>query len=44
MSTNRPSTVEKLLTALDCMLVDGFAIQDKTLLEKLLTSLQDAGK
>lgn len=42
MSTNRPSTVERLLTALDCMLVDGFAIQDKTLLEKLLTSLQDA--
>ncbi|CAH1715507.1 unnamed protein product [Aphis gossypii] len=42
MSSNRPSTVEKLLTALDCMLVDGFAIQDKTLLEKLLTSLQDA--
>lgn len=42
MSSNRPPTVERLLTALDCMLVDGFAIQDKTLLEKLLTSLQNA--
>ncbi|XP_060838951.1 uncharacterized protein LOC132920516 [Rhopalosiphum padi] len=42
MSSNLPLTVEKLLTALDCMLVDGFDIQDKTLLEKLLTSLQDA--
>jgi hypothetical protein len=44
MSSNLPLTVEKLLAALDCMLVDGFDIQDKTLLEKLLTSLQDAGK
>ncbi|KAL5244226.1 hypothetical protein ACI65C_011636 [Semiaphis heraclei] len=42
MSSNRPPTVERLLTALDCMLIDGFAIQDKTLLEKLLTSLQNA--
>ncbi|XP_025191469.1 uncharacterized protein LOC112591762 [Melanaphis sacchari] len=42
MSSNRPSTIERLLTALNCMLVDGFAIQDKTLIEKLLISLQDA--
>ncbi|XP_060871065.1 uncharacterized protein LOC132945364 [Metopolophium dirhodum] len=42
MSSNRPPTVERLLTAFDCMLVDGFTIQDKTLLEKLLTSLQNA--
>ncbi|XP_015374038.1 PREDICTED: uncharacterized protein LOC107168980 [Diuraphis noxia] len=42
MSSNCPSTFERLLTALNCMLNDGFAIQDKTLLEKLLTSLQNA--
>ncbi|XP_050419640.1 uncharacterized protein LOC126832762 [Adelges cooleyi] len=32
----------KLLKALDCLLTENFTIQDKTLLEKLLTSLNDA--
>lgn len=37
---------EKLTIALDCLLIENFTIQDKTLLEKLLTSLQPnvAGK
>lgn len=37
-------TAKKLLNALDCLLIEHFTIQDKTLLEKLLTSLQNAGK
>lgn len=37
-------TSEKLLRALDCLLIENFTIQDKTLLEKLLTSLNSAGK
>jgi hypothetical protein len=37
------TTAEKLLKALNCLLVENFTIQDKTLLEKLLTGLQNAG-
>lgn len=36
-------TADKLLGSLKCLLVENFTIQDKTLLEKLLTSLHDAG-
>lgn len=34
----------KLQQALDCLLKENFTIQDKTLLEKLLTSLHNEGK
>lgn len=37
-------TGEKLLKSLDCLLIEHFTIQDKTVLEKLLTSLHTAGK
>lgn len=48
MSATGPSSVvdpmaNKLLASLKCLLVENFTIQDKTLLEKLLTSLHDAG-
>lgn len=43
-STSVNVTAEKLLNALDCLLIENFTIQDKTLLEKLVTSLHNAGK
>lgn len=37
------ATTDKLLKSLDCLLVENFTIQDKTLLEKLLTCLRNTG-
>lgn len=45
-SVDVPTTMaaDKLQKSLDCLLMERFAVQDKTLLEKLLTSLHDSGE
>lgn len=43
MSSADVATAERLSRALHCLLIERFSIRDKTLLEKLLTGLNDAG-